>query len=97
MKAWTWQGLGAVGLITYMRTDSLRISDEAAQGRKAAYHRSRRYGEQYLPRTKPRVYKNKDQHPRWRMRRFVRPWPVDDALSKVKAVADPSTSTSCTS
>ena len=25
------QGIGAVGLITYMRTDSLRISEEAIQ------------------------------------------------------------------
>ena len=31
------EGMGAVGLITYMRTDSLRISDEA---RAAAYELS---------------------------------------------------------
>ena len=48
--------LGAVGLITYMRTDSLRISDEAAQG--AREYISGRYGEQYLP-EKPRGYKKK--------------------------------------
>lgn len=48
--------LGAVGLITYMRTDSLRISDEAAQG--AREYITGRYGEQYLP-EKPRVYKKK--------------------------------------
>ena len=48
--------LGAVGLITYMRTDSLRISDEAAQG--AREYIIGRYGEQYLP-EKPRVYKKK--------------------------------------
>ena len=34
--------LGAVGLITYMRTDSLRISDEAAQGSQGIYHRTLR-------------------------------------------------------
>ena len=34
--------MGAVGLITYMRTDSLRISDEAAQ--QAAGFIERRYG-----------------------------------------------------
>ena len=26
------QGMGAIGLITYMRTDSLRISEEAMHG-----------------------------------------------------------------
>ena len=49
-------GEGTVGLITYMRTDSLRISDEAAQG--AREYIIGRYGEQYLP-EKPRVYKKK--------------------------------------
>ena len=48
--------LGAVGLITYMRTDSLRISDEAVQG--AREYITGKYGEQYLP-EKPRVYKKK--------------------------------------
>ena len=49
-------GLGATGLITYMRTDSLRISDEArAEG--VAYITSA-YGKEYLP-EKPRVYKSR--------------------------------------
>lgn len=49
-------GVGATGLITYMRTDSLRISEEArAAGN--AYIRSE-YGEAYLP-AKPRAYKTK--------------------------------------
>ena len=49
-------GLGTVGLITYMRTDSLRISDEA----RAAGNRfiAATYGERYLPK-KPRYYKSK--------------------------------------
>ena len=48
--------MGATGLITYMRTDSLRISDEA---RTAAYDFIRnRYGEQYIPET-PKKYKTK--------------------------------------
>ncbi|MBE6886264.1 MAG: type I DNA topoisomerase [Ruminococcaceae bacterium] len=49
-------GMGAVGLITYMRTDSLRISEDA---RKAGcdYIRSV-YGDKYLPAT-PRVFKAK--------------------------------------
>ena len=50
------QGMGAVGLITYMRTDSLRISDEAKKA--AADYILSAYGESYLPPT-PRVYKTK--------------------------------------
>ena len=48
-------GVGSTGLITYMRTDSLRISDEA---RKAgnAYILSK-FGDKYLPKS-PRVYKS---------------------------------------
>lgn len=50
------QGFGSMGLITYMRTDSLRISEEArAQGND--YIRST-YGEKYLP-EKPRYYKSR--------------------------------------
>lgn len=50
------QGIGAVGLITYMRTDSLRISDEAKAA--AAKYIETAYGKNYLP-DKPRVYKTK--------------------------------------
>ncbi len=49
-------GVGAVGLITYMRTDSLRISDEAK--RAAAEYIETVYGKEYLP-PKPRVFKTK--------------------------------------
>lgn len=47
---------GTQGLITYMRTDSLRIADEA-KDRAAEYIRSV-YGEKYVPDT-PRIYKTK--------------------------------------
>jgi len=48
--------LGTVGLITYMRTDSLRISDEArAAGNQFILDN---YGEKYLPK-KPRFFKSK--------------------------------------
>ncbi|WP_040197506.1 type I DNA topoisomerase [Candidatus Soleaferrea massiliensis] len=47
---------GMVGLITYMRTDSLRISDEAASA--AEEYITGRYGKEYLPNTR-RVYKTK--------------------------------------
>lgn len=49
-------GMGAVGLITYMRTDSLRISDEAKAA--AAEQIKTAFGEEYLP-EKPRVFKSK--------------------------------------
>ncbi|MBR0484701.1 MAG: type I DNA topoisomerase [Oscillospiraceae bacterium] len=49
-------GMGAVGLITYMRTDSLRISADA-QNAAADYIRTT-YGDSYLP-EKPRVFKSK--------------------------------------
>ncbi len=50
------EGIGAVGLITYMRTDSLRISDEAKKA--AAEYIEKVYGKNYLP-DKPRVFKTK--------------------------------------
>ncbi|MCQ2433721.1 MAG: type I DNA topoisomerase [Oscillospiraceae bacterium] len=48
--------LGAVGLITYMRTDSLRISDEAKSA--AAAFILETYGKQYVP-ASPRTFKSK--------------------------------------
>ncbi len=50
------KGMGAIGLITYMRTDSLRISEEAI-GAAADYIRGR-WGEKYLPES-PRHYKSR--------------------------------------
>lgn len=50
------EGFGSMGLITYMRTDSLRISEEAKAAAKE--HILNTYGEKYLPDT-PRVYKTK--------------------------------------
>ena len=49
-------GQGTMGLITYMRTDSLRISDEAADIAKA--YITETYGKEYLPGTR-RVFKSK--------------------------------------
>ena len=49
-------GLGLTGLITYMRTDSLRLSDEATAA--AAQFIKSRYGDAYYP-GKPRVFKTK--------------------------------------
>ena len=50
------EGMGATGLITYMRTDSLRISDVAKE--EAAQYILNRFGEKFLP-VKPRVFKTK--------------------------------------
>ncbi|MBU5488668.1 type I DNA topoisomerase [Clostridium sp. MSJ-8] len=50
------KGYGTVGLITYMRTDSVRISKEAQDG--ALEFIEKTYGEEYKP-DSPRVYKSK--------------------------------------
>lgn len=50
------EGEGTVGLITYMRTDSLRISEEAIAA--ASSFISARYGKDYLP-DSPRRFKTK--------------------------------------
>lgn len=50
------KGYGPVGLVTYIRTDSLRISDEAQS--EALKYIKQTYGDEYLPEQK-RVYKNK--------------------------------------
>ncbi|OSA99297.1 UNVERIFIED_ORG: DNA topoisomerase I [Clostridium botulinum] len=50
------KGYGTVGLITYMRTDSMRISEEAQENTKIFIEST--YGKEYLPST-PRIYKGK--------------------------------------
>ena len=47
---------GPVGLISYMRTDSTRVSNEAIASARA--HIGQRYGEDFLP-AKPVIYKSK--------------------------------------
>ena len=72
-------GEGTVGLITYMRTDSLRISVEAQ--RQAAQFIKNHFGETYAP-AKPRQYKAKagaqDAH------EAIRPSDVNLTPEKVK-------------
>ena len=48
--------MGAVGLITYMRTDSLRISNDAIA--EVTEYIKGRWGEKYLPK-EPRVFKSR--------------------------------------
>ncbi len=50
------KNMGAVGLITYMRTDSLRLSQDALNGAKDYILKT--WGNKYLP-EKPRVFKSK--------------------------------------
>ncbi|MEI6602848.1 MAG: type I DNA topoisomerase [Clostridia bacterium] len=51
------KGHGNLGLITYMRTDSVRVSAEALEAAKE--YIVTHYGKEYLPPT-PRVYKNRN-------------------------------------
>ena len=78
------EGLGSVGLITYMRTDSLRISDEARQS--AAGYIKSVFGDKYLP-EKPRYYKSKkgvqDAH------EAIRPTEIGLSPDKVKKSLKP--------
>ena len=73
-------GEGTVGLITYMRTDSLRISEEAAAATRQFI--TGRYGKDYCP-AAPRQYKAKanaqDAH------EAIRPSSVDLTPEKVKS------------
>jgi len=50
------EGVGTVGLITYMRTDSLRLSEEALSAARSLIQS--RYGRQYCP-DNPRLFKSK--------------------------------------
>ncbi|MBR2404970.1 MAG: type I DNA topoisomerase [Clostridia bacterium] len=50
------KGKGHIGLITYMRTDSLRLSDDAVAEARA--YIGAHYGEKYLPKS-PKIYKTK--------------------------------------
>lgn len=74
------QGIGAVGLITYMRTDSLRISEEARAAGNDFIRNT--FGAEYLP-EKPRYYKTKanaqDGH------EAIRPTMMDLTPEKAKA------------
>ena len=73
------EGRGAVGLITYMRTDSLRISAEAQQA--AADMIRAKFGDEYVP-AKPRVYKSRnnaqDAH------EAIRPSTIDIVPDEIK-------------
>lgn len=77
-------GLGTTGLITYMRTDSLRISEEARAA--AGAFITSRYGEKYLP-ASPRYFKSKsgaqDAH------EAIRPTVIDLTPEQARASLTP--------
>lgn len=77
-------GIGTTGLITYMRTDSLRISEEARAAATAFIENT--YGSEYLPK-KPRYFKTKnnaqDAH------EAIRPTIADLTPDKVKSALTP--------
>ena len=50
------EGRGTLGLISYIRTDSVRLSDEAVAAAREMI--AERYGEQFVP-EKPNVYKGR--------------------------------------
>ncbi len=47
MKAWNWAREGSVGLITYMRTDSTRVSNDALDEVRGLIEE--RYGAPFCP------------------------------------------------
>ncbi len=75
------EGMGAIGLITYMRTDSLRLSEDALAAAEG-YIRGR-WGEKYLPSTGARHFKSRsnaqDGH------EAIRPTDVTLEPDKIKA------------
>jgi DNA topoisomerase-1 len=74
---------GTVGLITYMRTDSPRVSSEAVHQVRGWIHG--RFGETYLP-SKPNLYKSRkgaqDAH------EAIRPTSIDLDPDKMKSILD---------
>jgi DNA topoisomerase-1 len=72
---------GPVGLITYMRTDSTRISDEARDAAKEFI--SERFGGKYYPET-PRTYEKKGKKNVQDAHEAIRPTYIDKSPEKVK-------------
>ena len=74
-------GAGLVGLITYMRTDSVRVADEAVAA--AREHIRTAHGEAYLP-PSPHVYRNRksaqDAH------EAIRPTSMEFSPAKLKPI-----------
>ncbi|TDI11600.1 MAG: type I DNA topoisomerase, partial [Acidobacteria bacterium] len=70
---------GTVGLITYMRTDSTRVADEAIEA--VREHIQQAYGQDFLP-AKPRTYRSKKSAQE--AHEAIRPTMMDQAPSAIK-------------
>jgi DNA topoisomerase I len=79
------KGQGAVGLITYMRTDSVNVAQEA-QDQALAYVRQE-YGPDHLP-PKPRVYKTKNKRAQ-EAHEAVRPTLPSRSPESIKSFLEP--------
>ena len=72
-------GKGSVGLISYIRTDSVRIASEAQQSARAFI--AGRFGEKYIP-EKPNFYKGRDNAQD--AHEAIRPTSVDNEPAAIK-------------
>ncbi len=72
------------GLITYMRTDSIQIAQEALAGARDYIEKS--YGKPYLP-SSPRVFKNKSKNAQ-EAHEAIRPTQISRAPEEVKKYLD---------
>jgi len=78
-------GSGAVGLITYMRTDSVNLADEAVKEIRAAI--ANRYGKENVP-EEPRQYKTKAKNAQ-EAHEAIRPTSADVAPDSIKTFLSP--------
>ncbi|MBA1146755.1 DNA topoisomerase I [Ectothiorhodospiraceae bacterium WFHF3C12] len=74
-------GSGAIGLITYMRTDSVNLSNEAVQAMRQVI--GQRYGQEKLP-GKPHQYRTRAKNAQ-EAHEAIRPTDADRAPEKLKA------------
>ncbi len=77
-------GDGPVGLITYMRTDSVTLSNTAVQEARALI--ASRFGNDYVP-AKPRVFKSKAKNAQ-EAHEAIRPTGIDRHPDKIKTFLD---------
>jgi len=79
-------GEGSVSLITYMRTDSTRISKEALQGIRG--YIAEKYGNEFVP-AKPRAYKSKSKGKVQDAHESIRPTYLDRPPESVQPFLKP--------
>lgn len=76
---------GAVGLITYMRTDSTRVSADAAGSARALVQAQ--FGERYVPRS-PRLWTGKQQKAAQEAHEAIRPTDATRRPEQVRSLVD---------